>query len=72
MSETEPESVTTRIVVPENTSPLKPTKGPVLNLITCYPFYYVGHAPKRFIVEAELAGALEASVRSPSWGQAGR
>jgi sortase (surface protein transpeptidase) len=25
-------------------------------MITCYPFYYVGSAPKRFIVEAELVG----------------
>ena len=25
----------------------------MLTLITCYPFYYVGHAPKRFIVHAE-------------------
>jgi sortase (surface protein transpeptidase) len=34
----------------------------VLNLITCYPFYYVGNAPKRFIVKAELAGSLDASL----------
>lgn len=52
----------TRIVSPNNTSPLLPTAGPVLSLITCYPFYYVGSAPKRFIVEAELAGALNASL----------
>ena len=51
-----------RIVAPTNTEPLKPTAGAVLNLITCYPFYYVGHAPKRYIVEAELAGAIDASV----------
>jgi sortase A len=24
-----------------------------LTLITCYPFYYVGSAPKRFVVHAE-------------------
>lgn len=28
----------------------------LLTMITCYPFYYVGSAPKRFIVEAELIG----------------
>lgn len=28
--------------------------GRLLTMITCYPFYYVGAAPKRFIVEAEL------------------
>jgi sortase A len=49
----------THIVSPENTSALKPTKTAALNLITCYPFYYVGSAPQRFIVEAQLAGAIE-------------
>lgn len=28
--------------------------GKLLTMITCYPFYYVGSAPKRFIVEAKL------------------
>lgn len=32
----------------------KPTNGPVLTLVTCYPFSYLGRAPKRFIVQAEL------------------
>jgi sortase A len=49
----------THIVSPENTSALRPTKTAALNLITCYPFYYVGSAPQRFIVEAQLAGAIE-------------
>jgi len=49
----------TRIVSPENTSALAPTSTPELNLITCYPFYYVGSAPKRFVVEAQLAGAIQ-------------
>jgi len=49
---------TTRIVTPDNTAALKPTNNPELNLITCYPFYYVGSAPKRFVVEAQLAGSL--------------
>jgi sortase A len=30
---------------------------PTLTLVTCYPFYYVGPAPKRFIVHAALSGA---------------
>ena len=45
----------TRIVTPDNTAALKPTRESELNLITCYPFYYVGSAPKRFVVEAQLA-----------------
>jgi len=49
----------TEIVSPENTSALQPTANAALNLITCYPFYYVGSAPKRFVVEAQLAGAIQ-------------
>ena len=32
---------------------LAPTSSSTLTLITCYPFGYVGPAPKRFIVRAE-------------------
>jgi sortase A len=48
----------TEIVSPKNTKPIQPTDGAVLNLITCYPFYYVGNAPRRFIVEAQLAAVV--------------
>lgn len=60
----------TRIVKPSDVSVLRSDGGGViesggdpaqpvdssrlLTMITCYPFYYVGSAPKRFIVEAEL------------------
>jgi sortase A len=50
--------LTTRIVSPTNRDSLNPTADAVLNLITCYPFYYVGNAPKRFIVQARLAGSV--------------
>ena len=43
-----------RIVDPLDVSVLDPTEDTVLTLITCYPFYYVGPAPDRFIVRAEL------------------
>jgi sortase A len=42
----------TEVVPPDQTSVLDATDTPTLTLITCYPFYYVGHAPKRFIVRA--------------------
>lgn len=42
----------TRIVHPEDTSTLEPTNQAALTLVTCYPFYYVGSAPQRFIVRA--------------------
>lgn len=42
------------IVGAADTTYYKPTSGPVLTLVTCYPFYYLGQAPKRYIVQAEL------------------
>lgn len=44
----------TTIVNPEDVYVLDPTERPTLTLVTCYPFNFVGHAPKRFIVKAEL------------------
>jgi sortase A len=41
-----------KIVQPSDTSVLTATGEPALTLVTCYPFYYVGSAPKRFIVRA--------------------
>lgn len=46
----------TRIVLPEDTHVLEDTGAPELTLVTCYPFYYVGSAPKRFVVRAERIG----------------
>jgi sortase A len=43
----------TEIVLPADTQVLAGTGVPELTLVTCYPFYYVGSAPKRFIVRAE-------------------
>lgn len=44
----------TMIVEPTDVEVLDPTTTDVLTLITCYPFDYIGPAPKRFIVRAEL------------------
>ncbi|HYT67622.1 MAG TPA: class D sortase [Vicinamibacterales bacterium] len=49
--------VSTRIVEPTDTWVLRPAEGGVLTLVTCYPFDYVGNAPKRFIVQASLLPA---------------
>jgi len=46
----------TWIVDPADVSVLDPTPGPALTLVTCYPFYFVGSAPQRFIVRALPAG----------------
>jgi sortase A len=40
------------IVAPEDTRPMESRARQELTLITCYPFYFVGAAPKRFIVHA--------------------
>lgn len=45
----------TLIVDPDDVYVLDDTKEPTLTLVTCYPFKYVGHAPRRFIVQATLA-----------------
>lgn len=41
-----------RIVNPEDVSVLAPTPTPTLTLVTCFPFYYVGNAPQRYVVIA--------------------
>jgi sortase A len=40
------------IVPPTAVEVLNPTATPSVTLVTCYPFYFVGHAPERFIVRA--------------------
>jgi len=42
----------TLIVGPDDVYVLDPTKEPTLTLVTCYPFDFIGHAPKRFIIQA--------------------
>ena len=41
-----------QIVKPEDTAVLSRTSTPTLTLVTCFPFYYVGSAPQRYIVTA--------------------
>jgi sortase A len=58
------------IVSPQSVEVLDPTAEPVLTLVTCYPFYYAGSAPQRFIVRATLDGpaavhAAERRTRAP-------
>jgi sortase A len=42
----------TWVVDPEDVSVLEPTSTRSLTLVTCYPFYFIGSAPNRFIVRA--------------------
>ncbi len=50
-----------QIVKPTDLRVLKDSSSPTLTLVTCYPFYYVGDAPKRFIVKARLDSPGETS-----------
>jgi sortase A len=43
-----------KVVDPADVSVLDPTDEPSVTLVTCYPFYYVGDAPKRYIVRGTL------------------
>jgi len=45
-----------QIVNPEDISVLEPTPKPAMTLVTCFPFYYIGSAPQRFIVRASITG----------------
>jgi sortase A len=41
-----------KVVSPDDISVLTPSTGSTLTLVTCYPFYFVGSAPERFVVRA--------------------
>ncbi len=43
-----------QIVSPGDVHVLEPTPDAALTLVTCYPFYFVGSAPQRYIVSASV------------------
>lgn len=45
------------VVDPANVSVLAPRADPSITLVTCYPFYFIGSAPQRYIVRASLLGS---------------
>ena len=52
-----------RIVPPEDVSVLAPRPRSSITLVTCYPFYFVGSAPLRYIVHASTTSAI--NLRAP-------
>ena len=42
-----------RIVTPDDVSVLEPTSTATLTLVTCFPFYYIGAAPQRYVITAK-------------------
>jgi sortase A len=59
------EVISTKIVKPSDLSVIQPDGSKkLLTMITCYPFYYIGSAPKRFIVQARLVEFGSASTEA--------
>jgi sortase A len=53
----------TTIVEPDDVSVLDRQDQSGLTLITCYPFYYVGAAPQRFVIHAERQPSVPPAKR---------
>jgi sortase A len=63
-----------RIVPPEDVSVLGPRSRPSITLVTCYPFYFVGSAPLRYIVHASTEDPINLNAsgqQSPLNGKRG-
>ncbi len=60
-----------RVVSPTDTQALDSTPAASLTLVTCYPFSYIGSAPKRFVVRASILEGERVSPpkREPVWRQ---
>lgn len=50
---------TLAVVDPSNVTVLQARPQPSLTLVTCYPFYFIGGAPRRYIVQASLADSAQ-------------
>ena len=57
------------IVSPEEISVLGARSKSSLTLVTCYPFYYVGSAPQRYIVHASIANTTASETRRAATGR---
>jgi sortase A len=52
----------TFIVAPEDVYVLDPGDRPMLTLVTCYPFTFIGHAPHRYIIQAVLVDQVARAI----------
>lgn len=52
------------LVRPDDVSVLQPRPIRSLTLVTCYPFYFIGSAPQRYIVQASIADSASARTDS--------
>jgi sortase A len=51
------------LVSPNDVSVLQPRSISSLTLVTCYPFYFVGSAPQRYIVQASITNPYLPNLR---------
>jgi sortase A len=58
--------ISTEIVWPSDVRVLSPGERETLTLVTCYPFEFVGPAPKRFIVRADCVDCRGAPAEAPA------
>ena len=58
--------ISTSVVAPADVAVLNSTSQQSLTLVTCYPFYFIGPAPNRFIVRAERIGYADSDPDSTS------
>ncbi|HEX8815244.1 MAG TPA: class D sortase [Terriglobales bacterium] len=59
------------VVEPADVSILNPRAQDSITLVTCYPFYFVGSAPKRYIVQASLKSSIPATSVAESQSASG-
>jgi sortase A len=52
------------IVDPTDRSVLEPSRRASLTLVTCYPFYFIGSAPKRYIVRASVVDSTSENAHA--------
>jgi sortase A len=50
------------LVRPSDVSVLEPRPGRSLTLVTCYPFYFIGSAPQRYIVQASITNPDDSAI----------
>jgi sortase A len=60
-----------KIVLPDDISVIRQTSDPRLTLITCYPVYYIGPAPKRLVVFSKLVESSQYGLPARQAAQAG-
>lgn len=51
------------LVSPKDVSVLQPRPSASLTLVTCYPFYFIGSAPQRYIVQASITNSDGTRIR---------